>query len=309
MIQGTITTDNMVTIIVDGRTFQADRSNPNWDKLVSLPVTCTASEVETLLDVTISLRAAIIHHGNVSIENGQVTFAGVPVHGALTIRILKMVSEGIDVSPWIRFMENVMANPLGMAKYELYEFIEKSDLPITSDGHFLAYKIVRENYFDIYTGMFDNSVGQVLTMNRASVDADRTRTCSVGLHFCSKNYLGNYGSASGSRVMIVKINPADVVSIPTDYDFAKGRTWRYEVVAEMPEGEAKDYLWSSVADVDYVDSDSEDWDDEWSEDEDSDCEMNNDPIDNPLDIPVPKPVVRVTRLRDRVRSWVSKPRG
>ena len=33
--------------------------------------------------------------------------------------------------------------------------------------------------------------------------------------------------------MIVKINPRDVVSIPTDYDFSKGRACRYEVIAEL----------------------------------------------------------------------------
>ena len=33
--------------------------------------------------------------------------------------------------------------------------------------------------------------------------------------------------------MIVKINPADVVSIPTDYNGAKGRCCRYQVVAEV----------------------------------------------------------------------------
>jgi hypothetical protein len=33
--------------------------------------------------------------------------------------------------------------------------------------------------------------------------------------------------------MILKISPADVVSIPSDYNGAKGRCMRYEVVAEV----------------------------------------------------------------------------
>ena len=33
--------------------------------------------------------------------------------------------------------------------------------------------------------------------------------------------------------MIVKINPRDVVSIPTDYNNAKGRACRYEVIGEV----------------------------------------------------------------------------
>jgi hypothetical protein len=37
----------------------------------------------------------------------------------------------------------------------------------------------------------------------------------------------------GARTVIVKINPADVVSIPTDYDNSKGRACRYEVIGEV----------------------------------------------------------------------------
>jgi len=37
----------------------------------------------------------------------------------------------------------------------------------------------------------------------------------------------------GERIVIVKINPADVVSIPSDYNDAKGRTCRYEVIGEL----------------------------------------------------------------------------
>ena len=33
--------------------------------------------------------------------------------------------------------------------------------------------------------------------------------------------------------MVLKINPADVVSIPTDYNDAKGRACRYEVIDEI----------------------------------------------------------------------------
>jgi len=39
--------------------------------------------------------------------------------------------------------------------------------------------------------------------------------------------------------MILKISPADVVSIPTDYDGAKGRCCKYEVVAQV-NGDPKD---------------------------------------------------------------------
>jgi hypothetical protein len=94
----------------------------------------------------------------------------------------------------------------------------------------LAYKKVSEDYKDVYSGTFDNSVGKVCEMERNQVDDDKDRTCSVGLHFCSQEYLNHFG---GERTMILKINPRDVVSIPSDYHNSKGRCSRYEVIGEL----------------------------------------------------------------------------
>jgi hypothetical protein len=127
-------------------------------------------------------------------------------------------------------MENLMQNPSYRSVNELYGFLEANNLSITPDGHFLAYKKVRENYTDVHSGKFDNSVGKVCEMERNLVDDNKDNTCSFGLHFCSEGYLKHFG---GDRIMIVKINPRDVVSIPTDYNNSKGRTCRYEVVGEV----------------------------------------------------------------------------
>jgi hypothetical protein len=81
-----------------------------------------------------------------------------------------------------------------------------------------------------------------------------------------------FGSQRSNRVVIVKINPADVVSIPSDYKNTKGRCCRYEVIAEF-EGynddvarEAFDRSFYSNEDLeDEYDWDSEeadDWDDQ-----------------------------------------------
>jgi hypothetical protein len=117
--------------------------------------------------------------------------------------------------------------------------LEKNSLPITPDGCFLAYKRVRENYMDCHTGTMDNSVGRVVEMERNMVDDNRNNTCSSGLHFCSHSYLSSFG---GERTVIVKIDPADVVSIPSDYNDAKGRACRYTVIGEVgrnPEDKAE----------------------------------------------------------------------
>jgi len=171
-------------------------------------------------------------HGYVSIEDNKVTWKGQPFHNALATRMIEMYQDGFPIDPMVRFMENLMDNPSKRSVDQVYGFLEKNKLPITEDGYFLAYKRVRSDYMDCHTGTIDNSVGEVVEMDRNLVDDNPDSYCSTGLHFCSESYLGYFGS-SDQPVMILKINPADVVSIPTDYDGAKGRCMRYEVVAEV----------------------------------------------------------------------------
>lgn len=205
----------------------------------------TWSNDDDSFSVTIEQGVGVVRIGEFETELSDV----------LVKKIIKMAEDGFDAHPLMYFIELLYQNPSKIAVDELFLFLENSQLPITEDGHFIAYKIVRGDYLDIYTGTMDNSVGMVVSMPRNMVDDKRENTCSKGLHFCSRDYLSHYGSAtrSNDRCLLVKINPADVVSIPSDYDNAKGRTWRYEVVGEVAGNwrdtlPNKDYTASSVVD-------------------------------------------------------------
>ena len=76
-------------------------------------------------------------------------------------------------------------------------------------------------------------------MKRTDVCSDRHNTCAQGLHFCSIAYLPQY---PGDRIMQVLVDPADVVSIPSDYSYTKGRTWQLEVVKEIPKDQITDLI-------------------------------------------------------------------
>lgn len=176
-------------------------------------------------------------HG-VNITDGIIFYNNIPIHNTLTDRILNMMDDGFNVSPMVAFLTNLMDNPSSRAVNELYDFLEESDLPITDDGHFLAYKRVRKDFKDIHSGTIDNSVGKVVTMMRNMVNEDKNQTCSDGLHFCSRSYLPYYGNnETCNTTVMVKINPKDVVSIPSDYSNAKGRCCRYEVMEELDIGD------------------------------------------------------------------------
>lgn len=159
-----------------------------------------------------------------------------------------MYKDGFPVTPLVKFIDNLMENPSARAVRELYGFLEKNNLPITEDGYFLAYKKVRGNYLDVYSGTMDNSVGKVVTMPRRKVNDNAEQICSEGLHFCSIDYLKHFG---GERVVIVKINPRDVVSIPVDYNNAKGRCCAYEVVGEVEDMYQPEKAFTAAVDTHY----------------------------------------------------------
>lgn len=171
--------------------------------------------------------------GKIVVIGGNVYYGNKELHGVVVDRVLELANQGFKPDPLLKFIENLYANPSKTAVDELYLFLETNNLPITEDGHFLAYKKVKGDYYDIYSGKFRNAPGDIVSMARNDVDDNRNRTCSAGLHFCSESYLPHYGTTYDNKVVLVKINPADVVSIPSDYDNAKGRTWKYEVLEDV----------------------------------------------------------------------------
>ena len=219
---------NNVTVVIGNKPYTIAKSHITYQRVVDA---IKAGDWETVRNI-IEPKKVVLNYGqgNISVEGETLYWKGQPMHNALTTRMIAMLQDEFPVEPLANFMENLMSNPSKRAVDELYGFLEKNNLPITPDGHFLAYKKVRDDYKDCHTGTMDNSVGQVVEMERNRVDDDKDRTCSTGLHFCSHSYLSNFG---GQRTVIVKINPADVVSIPSDYNGAKGRACRYEVIGEV----------------------------------------------------------------------------
>lgn len=222
-----------LTIFIEGKQHTINReTHPNFDKVITAMRDEDWDAIPDLVDMSRALANFTSDNGDIEVKDGDVYYLGRPFHNAMTDRLLAMLEEGFPVDALCNFLSRLKENPSKRAVDELYGFLENNDLPLTEDGYFLAYKKVREDYTDIHSGTFDNSVGQTCSMPRNEVNEDKDQTCSSGLHFCSLDYLPHFGGRSGYRVMIVQINPRDVVSIPSDYENAKGRTCRYEVIAE-----------------------------------------------------------------------------
>jgi len=125
---------------------------------------------------------------------------------------------------------------------------------------------VTGDFKDKHTHTFDNSPGtSPPRMPRNEVDDNRERTCSYGYHAAAYDYAKGFMS-SGDRLVAVKINPADVVSIPSDYGNQKLRCTYYEVLHEVPGAadvfKARDYV---NTDNIFGDEDEDDVDTFWGD--------------------------------------------
>jgi hypothetical protein len=240
LVPYTISRDSL-TVFIRGVPSTIDDSHPNYAEIVDLLKSGDADpeNISKLISIRQVIEAKVSPYGDVEVGYDSILYKGNVVHSYLADRMIELIDEGYDIGPWANFMNNLMQNPSYQAREELYGWLEKAAMPLTEDGCFLAYKKVRHDYKSIHDGKTDNSIGSTPWMPRSEVDDNRNRTCSKGLHFCSWHYLPHFGGSGGTRVVILKINPRDVVSIPTDYDDAKGRACQYEVIGEVPEADAR----------------------------------------------------------------------
>jgi hypothetical protein len=184
-----------------------------------------------LFDVQQAVANYVDEETGIEVKDGAIYYHGEVVHNLVVDKVLDFMSKNLPFKPLLRFLVKLMENPSRRSVDELYKFLEHKSMPITPEGNFLAYKGVNNNHTDFYSGKFDNSVGSVLSMKRNQVCDDANMGCSYGFHAGTYEYAKGYAN-SGGYLMVVEINPADVVSVPHCSDCQKLRTSEYKVVGE-----------------------------------------------------------------------------
>tara|TARA_R100000306_G_C4377951_1_gene142830 strand:+ start:3036 stop:3920 length:885 start_codon:yes stop_codon:yes gene_type:complete len=239
-----ISNSGNVCAIVDGTTYAFSQSHPSYHKLLAYLKNKNVEYFEAEFNVAQNI--ANYCDGYIQIEKGQFLWNDVEMPELFADRILQMKNEGVGFEPMLNFLDNMAQNPSDKSILELFDFMQNKNLPITADGHFLAYKAVSSSNKDLYTGTIDNNIGDTPEVPRESVDANRSQHCGNGLHVGAIDYVTSYGGidldnpdpntddeSGGNKIMICKVNPRDVVSVPNDVRFQKLRCCRYEVVAKF----------------------------------------------------------------------------
>jgi hypothetical protein len=224
-----ILTEESLTVVIDGKAHTMNNNHPAWMQAKKALAEEEWEKLGELFNVAKAVEDYLDEEANIEVKDSTVYFQGEALHNVVVDKILKFMSEGAPFKPLVKFLGKLMDNPSRRAVNELYTFLEHKNMPITPEGNFLAYKGVNSEFKDFYTGKFSNKVGDVLEMTRNRVCDDATVGCSDGFHAGSYEYAKGYAS-NGGNLMVVEIDPANVVSVPTDCECQKLRTAKYKVV-------------------------------------------------------------------------------
>jgi hypothetical protein len=288
-----------LTVFHDGEMYVATDSHPNFDRIVAGVISGDEGVVE-LFDVALTAQRRFDRLSErVTISNGKIYLDGELVDNALTQQVANFVNGGVeDFTPLVNFFEKIQTNPQDHSREQLFRWLRDRNISIAPDGDFIAYKGVRRNgdsYESIsrgkaisdgveYDGAIPNPIGAIVEMPRSAVQHDPSVGCHTGLHAGTWNYASDFAQGA---VLTVKINPRDVVSVPTDCFDQKLRVCRYtvtdvttvELSSPVYSGYTEDdeddkVIGPKMDNVGSVDSYVALDDDEDDEDEDDDSESN-----------------------------------
>ena len=259
------------TVTLNGQPHLFDPSHPHYASLMKCVHTGEADEFVNLLNT--GLVVEDWSEGDFKFRDGLLYFEDEQVAKDPTNRIVECLQQGFPHQFIMNYLTNLYDNVSERAVQESYKWSSHKGLPITEDGMLVGYKGVRTyagetiqgkngeikegDLVDIYTGnSFRNNVGDTASMKRRQVCDDHTQGCDSGLHVGTYDYACNWAGNTGV-VVLVKFNPKDIVSVPSDCNCEKMRVSSYEVISV-----AREQLEEAVYSEDEYYDDQEDYLDE-----------------------------------------------
>ena len=261
---------NHWTVVIENTAHQFDHTHAEYDGLVECVKVGDSEAFLQLIDT-----GTVIENwseGNFRFEDGLLFYEDEQVARQPTGRIINMIKNGWDHGPMLAYLDRLYQNVSHRAVTESYDWCSHKGLPITPDGYLVGYKGVAvyrgENttdkmgrpltdgdLVDRWTGnSFRNNVADECSMNRRGVSDNCEQGCAAGLHVGTFDYASDW-AGDGGKVILVKFDPADIVSVPSDTQFKKMRVSKYTVI-----GIARDIIEEEV--YEYEDEYDEMYDDD-----------------------------------------------
>lgn len=227
-----VANNTMVNIVINGEVVNADYTHPSFKEIIAA---CLAEDFEKA--ITLANTGKTIEKWSLDafeFKNGKLYYCGDALHGSLIEKIIKSIQEGDqNVNKYVFFLEDALRNDKNSYN-EMWDFIKHNDIKIHDNGAIIGYKKVTVGkdgkLYDSYTHTVPNDPGTLVQMPRHLVNDNKSETCSYGLHVGSIDYVRNF---SGNQIVKVLVAPANVVSVPTDYNGQKMRCSEYFVLETL----------------------------------------------------------------------------
>jgi hypothetical protein len=248
-----IVNTSAIILYFKGTTHRIDKTDKKYHKILEalkLPKEEQDDVVENIILEVVEIKSTIEESLAFEIRTNddgeeEIFYNNERLPKAFSDKVISIIADDLPLDHFEKFWQNLEQNPSRQSIEELIQFLDYKELPITEDGCFLAYKGVRDDYYSLHgntetkviqgtvdeEGHIYNGVGEVLEVRRRDVDDDRTKHCSHGLHCGSLDYARGFTS----KLIVVKVNPADVVSVPSDCSCQKCRVSKYTVVSNYSE--------------------------------------------------------------------------
>jgi hypothetical protein len=217
-------THESVTIVWEGKPYTVQKGSPQFQSLRIAILNEKWADVPKHLTVGKSLSEWA--KGKFAVSGETIFFEKNALPRDINNRILKMAASGEDPTCVFNFWERLQKNPSYRSVEQLWPFLQHQGIPLTPDGCFLAYKGVRDNYKDQHSNTVDNKPGVINEMPRNKISDDPQVPCHEGYHVGDLSYAKSFAS----RVIVCKVDPADVVCVPYDESHRKMRVCKYEVI-------------------------------------------------------------------------------
>lgn len=233
-----MTPGNVSITLPDGTIHTLGSNSEIFNDVGMLLLNNKIDEAVALIEAGIAAKAevAIDLGPDMKLLDGILYWHGIKQESGIARRIVSDIGTGKFDNRYVEFMRKLMLNPSYKSVEMLYDFLEHNKFEILENGNILAYKGLKRTENgprDWFTGLVPNWANTTVTMPRNMVEDDPTKACSQGLHIASKEYARDYGN-----VVEVSVDPADIVSVPYNYNNKKCRCCRYEVLTgkEKPAG-------------------------------------------------------------------------
>jgi len=238
-----------LTVYVGAQTRVADSSHPSWKDILA-KVKKDDPKVIDLFDAALAIANRFERlTDRVTVNQGKLYFDGDVMDSSLSQQILRFLKEGQDDwQPLVKFLTNVMENVEKHTRDQLFNWLRAESFTITDEGMILGYKSVwktrgeKDTFNSDHRGtalvngvqfnyqQIKQRVGDLVEMPRSAVRHDPNAACSVGLHVGTQGYANGF---SGDTMLLVEVNPRDVVSVPNDSNGEKMRVCRYRIIKKI----------------------------------------------------------------------------